>query len=89
MIETVDEKWDRSANLLFKDDGPVKPGARTRLFTITSRHTGAPLGIVRWHAPWRQYVGMPLNAIFDWRCFQELSEFCRTKTLEQRAKSKK
>lgn len=88
MIETVDEKWSQTKNLFFQDTGPVMPGARTRLFTVRHRVSNDFLGEVRWYAHWRQYVFMPVNAIFDRHCLREIADFCETKTLEQRAKAK-
>ena len=87
MIETVDEKWSRTTNLLFKDEGLIKPDARTRKYQVLSRRSNAWLGEVRWYAQWRQYTFFPVNSIFDRHCLREVADFCETKTLEQRAKS--
>lgn len=89
MVEKVDEKWSRTLHLLFRDDGPVKKGARTRTFAVVSRHSSASLGDVRWYSHWRQYTFFPAECVvFDRSCLREIADFCEDKTLEHRAKSK-
>lgn len=88
MIETVDEQWCQTPHLYFKDVGYVRPGARTRVFRVSSRQSGAELGEIKWYPHWRQYTFFPVNAIFDRHCLREVAEFCESKTMEHRGRNK-
>jgi hypothetical protein len=84
----MDEKWDRTEHLLFKDEGLVSKDAITRWFTVYSRISNAELGVVRWFPNWRKYVFIPINSIFDWSCLREIADFSQAKTLAHRESRK-
>lgn len=55
MVEKIDDKWSQTETLMFYNAGPVNPGAKTRVFNVSSRISGMKLGSIKWYAPWRQY----------------------------------
>lgn len=79
-ITRIDVDLWKSAHITFRDDGPVKVGAKTRQFSVFSTHNRALLGYVKWWVHWRQYVFFPLNSIFDKNCLREIAEFCEQST---------
>ena len=82
MVERIDKDWWQSKYLLFRDDGPLKQGAKTRQFSVLSRRTKALLGHSKWWTNWRQYCFFPLNSLFDKKCLREIADFCETVTEE-------
>lgn len=78
---------DRGEYLNFKDEGKVNKLAKTRKFSVHSRHNGSMLGYVKYFVQWRQYTFFPFNAVFDKKCLREIADFCEKKTTEQREKS--
>lgn len=71
--------------LSFKDEGPVSPGSVTHKFSIRSRQSGALLGYVKWFNQWRKYCFYPVDAIFDEKCLQDVTEFLSEATRSHRA----
>lgn len=86
MLQRIDEKWVRGKYLNYHDDGPIRPGRPTHIFSVTIRETGAKLGDVKWFARWRKYCWYPLNAVFDEGCQREIADFLRMVTTEHKDK---
>ncbi len=84
MVETVDDIWERTEYLNFRDRGLVGEGRKTRVYDIISRLKGTKLGEVRWYALWRQYVFYPHNALFDKNCLRDIADYCELKTKQYR-----
>ena len=84
-IRRIDSKWFKSSHVYFKDDGPQKPGAKTRKFDVFGlKHV--LLGHVRWWGAWRKYCFFPLDSmLFDNQCLTQISDFCVYVTKEHKA----
>lgn len=81
MIQQIADNWFQTDYLLFRDDGPVARGRKTRRFAAISRQNRRQLGFVKWYAQWRQYTFFPFAAtVFDKKCLRELAEFCEDRT---------
>lgn len=79
MIERVELHIWRGSYLYYTDDGLIKPGAKTRQFSVKAKN-GSLVGYIKWWASWRQYCFFPLNSIFDPKCLREVAEFCEQAT---------
>lgn len=90
MIEKLDDKWYQTKILLFKDEGKIdSPNSKTRVWSVISRNNNRTLGQVQWYAQWRRYCFFPaISCIFDQTCMQDISEFCKGRTDEQKLKWK-
>lgn len=84
MIEVIDNLWERTKNLNYRDNGNKK-GLKTHVFSVHSRHNGSVLGQVRWWATWRQYIFEPQDAVFNSECLSEIAEFVKYKTTQHRS----
>ena len=83
-IQRIDEKWYKSSHLLFFDDGPWQPGAKTRKFNVFGS-THLLLGHVKWYRAWKKYCFFPLDSLlFDDKCLIALAEFCVLVTKEHK-----
>jgi hypothetical protein len=83
-IIRIDKDWFESGNLRYRDDGYVSVGAKTRKYSIFSKHNGSLLGIIKWMARWRSYCFWPYNSVFDAKCLREIATFCEDATLIHR-----
>lgn len=53
-----------------RDHDPTK---RTVVVDVLSKSSGAPLGVVQWYGPWRQYCFYPANGtLFNGRCLADV-----------------
>lgn len=84
-IRRIDEKWSKSSHLFYVDDGPVKPGAKTRKFNVFNlRHV--LVAHVKWFGAWKKYCFFPLDSmLFDGNCMREIAEYCDLVTKEHKA----
>lgn len=83
-IRRIDEKWWRADHTRFFDDGPHKPGAKTRKFDVFGL-THRLLGHVKWWGAWRKYCFFPLDSmLFDNHCLNQIAEFCTLVTREHK-----
>ena len=85
-IERVDLDLFMSKNLVFRDNGPVNKGAKTRQFSVFSRANSSLLGYVKWWANWRQYCFFPLNSLFNYECLQQVAQFCKEATTAHKSR---
>jgi len=83
-IQRIDEKWFKSSHMVFFDDGPRKPGAKTRKFNVFGlKHI--LLGHVEWYGAWKKYCFFPLDSmLFDNLCLTQIAEFCVFVTREHK-----
>jgi hypothetical protein len=88
MLNVIDNKWAQGEYLSFKDEGPISPGSVTHKFSVTSRHSGALLGYVKWFNQWRKYCFFSVEAIFDAKCLEDIRTFLEIATDYHRAESK-
>lgn len=52
----------------------VEEKPKTDVYAIFARSTLAELGIIQWHAPWRQYCFFPVeNTIWSKGCLNEVN----------------
>lgn len=52
---------------------PPEGGRKTPTALITSQSSGAALGVVKWHGPWRQFCFYPeRETIFNATCMTEI-----------------
>ena len=68
-------------------------GKKTAIWNVETSREGLRLGEVRWYAPWRRYVFIPIarrltEAHFDASCLKELSDFVGARTKEHFARLK-
>ncbi len=54
-----------------------KPGAKTSVYSVSSKSGGA-LGTISWYSPWRRYTFSPANATFDADCLSDITKFIRS-----------
>jgi len=75
-VQRINSKWFKSSHLLFEDNGPHKPGAKTKQFSIFNTKY-VLLGYAKWWGGWRQYVFFPLDStvLLNHDCCFEISEF--------------
>lgn len=58
--------------VLVKDD----PAAKTQLWAIVNKDSGAILGITQWYPPWRQYCYFPkLTIALSKGCLRDIENF--------------
>ena len=51
----------------------LPPGRATSITNVESKSSGALLGQIRWHGPWRQYCFMPEpRTIFNVGCMADI-----------------
>ena len=75
-IKRIDNEWAVSENLMFKDDGPVYQGAKTRQFTVFSRTNRSLLARIKWLSKWRKYCLFTFDSVvFDNRCLSQIIDF--------------
>jgi hypothetical protein len=61
------------------------PGRKTKIFAVTSRMNGAPLGEVKWFAAWRKYAFFPAQGtVFDDGCLYEIAAHCDRETYDHK-----
>jgi hypothetical protein len=85
-IERIDLDLWKSSNLTFRDDGPVKPGAKTRVFSIFNSSNKSLLGYIKWFPNWRKYCFYPLNSLFDDKCLDQVSTFMKEATAAHKSR---
>lgn len=53
----------------------TNPGRKTGVWNVRSVGSGAHLGAIRWHGPWRQYCFWPKDAtLFNGECLLALED---------------
>lgn len=83
-IQRIDNIWYKSSYLIYKDDGHIKPGAKTRIFNVYNCNHKL-LGHVKWWTSWRQYCFFPLDSsLYNTDCMYDLAEFCYYVTCEHK-----
>ena len=51
------------------------PGRKTAVWNVISQSSGAILGTIRWHGPWRQYTLWPTNGtLYNVECLTDLAD---------------
>lgn len=76
--------WRMSRYLDFAWAGRSSSG-RTQRWSVTSKSSGARLGIVSWYGPWRQYVIEPEpGCVFNNGCLNDISAFLTEMNENQR-----
>jgi flagellar motility protein MotE (MotC chaperone) len=83
-IERIALGWFRGPKIDFRDDGPVKKGAKTRKYTPFNRHNRQMLGYIRWQTNFIAYVFFPLANMIDSASLHEIAKFCEEATKAQR-----
>lgn len=75
-IQRIDRYWYKSSHLIVHDDGPFKPGKKTRKFNVfNTKHS--LLGNILWHGPWKQYCYFPLDStMYDKGYLRQVADFC-------------
>lgn len=62
-------------NIRFKDMTMFATPRKTKVFEVFSTHSDVPLGFIRWHGPWRQYVFEPYkDTFYSGGCMQEIQD---------------
>ena len=79
-INRVDTHWWETRSVSYRDDGYVSVGAKTRKYSLFSRHNNSLIGIVKWMVQYRQYCFWPYLAVLDSKVMREVSEFCEQTT---------
>lgn len=64
---------NRSTEYLVFDELRVE--TKTRQWTVSSLRHGDILGHIRWHGPWRQFVLVSHDAIFNKGCLKDIENF--------------
>lgn len=76
--------WDGEF-LRFIDLGPIKIGAKTRLYQVRNIRNNSKLGSIKWFGAWRKYIFHPdAMTAYDERCLTEISEFIVARSKEYR-----
>jgi hypothetical protein len=83
-IERIALGWFRGPKIDFRDDGPLKKGAKTRKYTPFNRHNWQMLGYIRWQTNFIAYVFFPLVNMIDSASLHEIAQFCEEATKVQR-----
>jgi hypothetical protein len=48
---------------------------KTKIFAVLTKDTGAILGRIAWHAPWRCYAFFPAaDTVFERNCLQDIMD---------------
>lgn len=62
----------------YLDFVPIQSGKATEYWSVCNRKSGIELGIVKWHALWRQPCYFPsLQAVYSAGCLNDIVEFMR------------
>lgn len=72
--------------LVFRDEGKVKEGAVTHIFSVHNTN-GEKLGVVKWFNHWRQYTFQcekPLT--FEQTCLRDIADFVELMTKRHKEK---
>lgn len=86
-IKRIDDEWSVTENLTFKDDGPVKKGAKTRRFSVFSRTNRSLLAYIKWFPHWRKYCLFTLDSVvLDSKCILQIAEFMNEATANHKVK---
>lgn len=56
-------------------DDVSNPAHKTKSWVVSSKRSGDVLGHIRWHGPWRQYVIVFHDAIFNRGCLADVDKF--------------
>jgi hypothetical protein len=76
-VEKINSKHWRTSHLLFKDEGPVSVGAKTRRFSVRNALSRVYLGEIKWFGSFRKYCYFPVSGtVFDSWCLDQISDFC-------------
>ena len=59
---------------------------KTDVFLVFSRSSLESLGMIKWYAPWRQYVigNIDASAVFNNVCLEDISKFLTQLNQEQK-----
>ena len=59
--------------------------AKTRVWDVASKSSGAILGRISWYGAWRQYVFFPAGgSLYSAGCLNDLASFIRERMAERR-----
>lgn len=61
--------------LVFNRDLEMERGRKTQYWNVNSATQGNTLGVIKWYAPWRQYIFEPWGAIFNHECLWYIMRF--------------
>ena len=55
---------------------PPRRGRKTKIWGVRNNRSGEALGMVQWHAPWRQYCYFPTqSAVYSAGCLADIQAF--------------
>lgn len=82
-MTNLDSKFMRAVRKNAKEDYAGRP-----TFSIVNQRSGALLGNIGWHDPWRCFCFSPLGGvtIFNGDCLDSLAKYCKDLTAEFRAR---
>jgi hypothetical protein len=81
-VKRIDANYWKTGRLLFRDDGPVNKGAKTRRYSVFDGTSRSLLGYIKWFSNWRQYCFFPLNSLFNKDCLRQVALFCEEATTD-------
>jgi hypothetical protein len=56
----------------------VRVTTKTRQWSVSSKSSGAVLGWIKWYGPWRQFVFVPYDAVFNAGCLNDVQDFLKS-----------
>ena len=72
-------------HLIFKEIASTRH--KTKTYTVISMNDGTDLGMVKWHAHWRQYVFHPNDGcIWSHDCLSDLASFIKNLMIARKVK---
>jgi hypothetical protein len=86
IIKRLDIDLFKSSHLIFRDEGLIKPGAKTRRYNVFDKTNRSLLGFIKWFPNWRQYCFFPLNSLFNCECLREVALFCEEVTTAHKSR---
>jgi len=66
-----------------REEGLLRDGAKTNLYTVQSKGSYTILGEIHWYAQWRKYCYYTLPnfpVVLDQTCLREIASFCEQLT---------
>ena len=76
-------------HLQIREEGLLKEGAKTNLYTVLVKDSYTIFGEIWWYAQWRKYCYYTLPnflVVLDRECLRELAWWCEHLTLEHKNK---
>ena len=75
--------------LTYERDLPAETGRKTQVWRVLAARDGYPLGVIKWHGPWRQYAFFPgCDTIWNPDCLDSINGWIRG-LMRQRSRAKK